>query len=83
MFLLLFSLDQEKVFDRVDWDFMCATLRHMGFGPLFIGWVNLFYSGVQSTVNVNGHISDFFPLCRGVRQGCPPSPLLYALVAEV
>ena len=77
MFLLLFSLDQEKVFDRVDWDFMCATLRHMGFG------VNLFYSGVQSAVNVNGHISDFFPLCRGVRQGCPLSPLLYALVAEV
>ena len=55
----------------------------MGFGPLFIGWVNLFYSGVQSAVNVNGHISDFFPLCRGVRQGCPLSPLLYALVAEV
>ena len=83
MFLLLFSLDQEKVFDRVDWDFMHATLRHMGFGPSFIGWVNLFYSGLQSAVNVNGDISDFFPLSHGVRQGCPLSPLLYALVAEV
>ena len=77
------SVDQEKAFDRVDWDFMRATLRHMGFSPSFIGWVNLFYSGVQSSVNVNGHISDFFALSRGVRQGCPLSPLLYVLVAEV
>ena len=77
------SVDQEKAFDRVDWDFMRATLRHMGFSPSFIGWVNLFYSGVQSAVNVNGHISDFFALSSGVRQGCPLSPLLYVLVAEV
>ena len=79
----LLSLDQEKAFDRVDWDFMRATLRHMGFSPSFIGWVNVFYSGVQSAVNVNGHISDFFALSSGVRQGCPLSPLLYVLVAEV
>lgn len=79
----LLSLDQEKAFDRVDWDFMRATLRHMGFSPSFIGWVNLFYSGAQSAVNVNGHISDFFALSSGVRQGCPLSPLLYVLVAEV
>ena len=81
--IAILSLDQEKAFDRVDWDFMRATLRHMGFGPSFIGWVNLFYSGVQSTVNVNGHISDFFALSHCVRQGCPLSPLLYVLVAEV
>ena len=79
----LLSLDQEKAFDRFDWDFMCATLRHMGFGPSSVGWVDLFYSGVQSAVNVNGHISDFFALSRGVRQGCPLSPLLYVLVTEV
>ena len=58
----LLSLDQEKAFDRVDWDFMRATLCHMGFGPSFVGWVTLFYSRVQSAVNVNFHISDFFAL---------------------
>ena len=34
-------------------------------------------------MKANGHISQFFHLSRGVRQGCPPSPLLYVLYAEV
>ena len=77
------SLDQEKAFDRVDWDFMHSTLSTMGFGPSFISWVNLFCNHVQSAVNINGYLSPFFHLTRGVRQGCPLSPLLYVLVSEV
>ena len=77
------SLDQEKALDRVHWDFMRSTLSTMGFGPSFISWVNLFYNRVQSAVNVNGYLSPFFHLTRGVRQGCPLSPLLYVLVSEV
>lgn len=79
----ILSLDQEKAFDRVDWGFLKATLVKMGFGPSFSGWIDLFYNGSQSAANVNGHISSFFSLSRGVRQGCPLSPLLYVLVAEV
>ena len=79
----ILSLDQEKAFDRVDWSFMRATLSSVGFGPSFIGWIDLFYCGSQSAVNVNGHISPYFSLSRGVRQGCPLSPLLYVMVAEV
>ena len=81
--VVILSLDQEKAFDRVDWPFMYATLRKMGFGTSFLKWVNLFYTGVQSSVNVNGYLSPFFSLSRGVRQGCPLSPLLYVLVAEM
>ena len=79
----LLSLDQEKAFDRVDWPFLRSTLSSLGFGPSFIRWVNLFYSGVRSSVNVNGYISKSFSLSRGVRQGCPLSPLLYVLVVEI
>ena len=79
----ILSLDQEKAFDRVDWGFMYATLRKMGFGASFLDWVRLFYTDVESAVNVNGYLSSFFSLSRGVRQGCPLSPLLYVLVAEV
>ena len=79
----ILSLDQEKAFDRVDWGFLRSTLICMGFAPSFISWVDLFYAGVQSTVKVNGFVTPFFFLSRGVRQGCPLSPLLYVLYAEV
>ena len=79
----ILSLDQEKAFDRVDWGFMLSTLRTMGFGESFVNWVRLFYTNVQSAVNVNGYLSSFFSLSRGVHQGCPLSPLLYVLVSEV
>ena len=62
---------------------MLATLSKMGFGPSFLHWVRLFYTDVQSCVNVNGYLSPFLVLSRGVRQGCPLSPLLYVLVLEV
>ena len=77
----ILSLDQEKAFNRVDWSFMRSTLCTMGFGPSFISWVDLFYHRVQSAVNVNGYLSSFFSLSRGVQQGCPLSPLLYVLVS--
>ena len=64
----ILSLDQEKAFDRVDWGFMRSTLVAMGFGPSFVAWVDLFYHRVQSCVNVNGYVSAFFNLSRGVRR---------------
>ena len=67
----ILSLDVEKAFDRVDWGFMRSTLVAMGFSPSFVTWVDLFYH------------RGFFNLLRGVRQGCPLSPLLYVLVSEV
>ena len=66
----ILSLDQEKAFDRVDWGFMLSTLRTMGFRASFVNWVRLLYTNVQSAVNVNGYLSSFFSLSRGVHQGC-------------
>ena len=79
----ILSLDQEKAFDRVDWVFLFKTLTHMGFGPSFIKWVQLFYNKIRSAVLVEGYRSGFFFPSRGVRQGCPLSPLLYVISIEV
>ena len=79
----ILSLDQEKAFDRVDWVFMFNTLSRMGFGPSFIRWVRLLYTDIRSCVLVNGYCTSMFYPSRGVRQGCPLSPLLYVLTMEV
>ena len=79
----ILSLDQEKAFDRVDWPFLFQTLSWLGFGRSFISWVRLLYTGIRSAILVNGYTSDSFWPSRGVRQGCPLSPLLYVISIEV
>ena len=80
--VMVLSLDQEKAFDRVDWSYLQNVLVAMGFGSSFCRWILLLYTGINSAVLVNGNLSQAFPVSRGVRQGCPVSPLLYTLVAE-
>ena len=79
----ILSLDQEKAFDRVDWRFLLSTLRHMGFGESFVKWVQLLYTDIRSAVLIDGYTSNWFKPSRGVRQGCPLSPLLYVISIEV
>lgn len=79
---MVLAVDAQKAFDRVSWPFLFKTLEKFGFGPKFIGWIKLLYSAPQSLVRVNGHISNPFTLHRGTRQGCPLSPLLFALFIE-
>ena len=67
----------------LDQSFLRSTLFALGFGQSFIGWVDLSYNNFCSAVIVNGYISSCFFLSRGVRQGCPLSPLLYILISEV
>ena len=78
----LISLDQEKALDRVDLSFMQCVLARMNFGPSFRGWIALLYTSIYSRVMVNDTLGAPFSISRGVRQGCPLSPLLYVLVAE-
>ena len=37
---------------------------------------------MKSSVTINGHLTPLFSITRGVRQGCPISMMVYAIVAE-
>ncbi|KAJ8043332.1 hypothetical protein HOLleu_10367 [Holothuria leucospilota] len=78
----LVSLDQEKAFDMVDHGFLFKILQKFSLNPVFVKWTSLLYNSVYSRVIVNGLPSDPFRVHRGVRQGCPLSPLLYVLFSE-
>lgn len=61
---------------------MHFTLQKWGFGPHFLQWVSALYNKPKAYIRYAGYKSDTFNIGRGTSQGCPLSPLLFALLIE-
>ncbi len=79
---MIVALDQEKAYDRIDHEYLWATLRAYGFPDSFVRTVRSLYTGAVSLVMVNGEKSGEFTITRGVRQGDPMSCLLFDIAIE-
>ena len=78
----LVKIDQQKAFDRVNHVYLIKILTKFGFPVYFINWIRIFYANAMSCVKINDFLSEYFPIMRGIRQGCPLSAILYVLTAE-
>ena len=72
---VLCKLDIEKGYDHVNWKFLMAVLRKMGFGEKWIKWIDWCISIVKFSVLINGSPSVFFPKFKGIETRRPPLPL--------
>ena len=70
--ILLF--DQEKAFDRIEWNFMLKMLKEFGFGENFLRWIQILYKEPTLKLKINNWIGADVKIGRGVRQGDPLSP---------
>ena len=80
--MAVLNLDWYKAFDLVPVDFVFKVLQTLGFGDIFVNWIKILYTGIESALEINNIISDVFPINRSVRQGCPLSMSLYILFQE-
>jgi hypothetical protein len=75
-------VDFEKAYDTVDHDFLFLVLNKLGVGDNFVLWISRLYEQAKVKVKVDRSFTEEIAMKRGVRQGCPISPLLFNLVVE-
>ena len=59
----VFSLDQTKAFDSVDWQYLLTVLEKSGFRASFIAWIRLLYHNIVSHVIVNNFLTAKIAHC--------------------
>lgn len=79
---VVLSLDQAKAFDKVDHGYLFSLLNVYGFPDGFVDWVKCAYHIQNSTLLFGADLGCSFPIKRGVRQGCPLSPLLFVITLD-
>ncbi|CAM2104918.1 unnamed protein product [Caretta caretta] len=63
---VLLSLYQEKEFDRVDDRYLLGTLRALGFGSQFVGFLRALYASAECLVKLNWTLTEPVSFGRGV-----------------
>jgi hypothetical protein len=78
----ILHIDWEKAYDRVSHQHIRETLKRANLGDRIISVFETLYGDTASVVMLNGFFTDEIRMRRGVRQGCPLSPLLFAIALE-
>ena len=77
-------IDLTKAYDSVDRVLLWEILARFGVPPRMIKVIHVFHDGMRARVQLDdGDFSAWFNVCRGLRQGCVLSPLLFNIVFAV
>ena len=81
--IVIFKIDFEKAFDKVEYSAILEIMRCLGFGELWISWIRTILTTASASVLLNGVPGKKIHCKRGVRQGDPLSPQLYVIASEL
>ena len=75
-------IDYTKALDCVDHSKLWKILQEMGIPDHLTCLLRNLYAGQEATVRTGHGTTDWFPIGKGIRQGCILSPCLFRLYAE-
>lgn len=79
----IITLDVEKAFDNVSFDWISLVLAKMGFSGPFTHLIKSIYTFLTDRLVVAGLLTEEFGLYKGTTQECLLSPLLFNLALEL
>jgi retron-type reverse transcriptase len=79
---LIFKVDFEKAYDKVNWNFLHNMMTKKGFGDKWCDSVMKTVKGGKVAIKTNDMIGPYFTTHKDVRQGDPFSPLLFNIAAD-
>jgi hypothetical protein len=79
----LFLLDYRRAFDSVEHEYILAVLKQVGCPTWFLNTITNLLTGVLVFTCIQGAKNTSLKVERGIKQGCPLSPLLFILGLDV
>lgn len=76
------NLNMAKAYDRIEWKFLEAIMRKLGFCDIWIKWIMQCATIVSFSFNLNGNKVGFIRPNRGIRQGTLFFPIFSYLVLK-
>lgn len=71
------KLDMSKVYDRVEWPYLEAVMKKIGFANKWIKLIMLHVTSVSYSILINGEPNGKIHPTGGIRQGDPMKTILY------
>ena len=80
---MIISIDEEKVFDKIQHQFIVKTPQKVAKDGNYFNIIKATYDKPTGNFILNGEKLKAFPLRSEIRQGCPHLPLIFNIILDV